>query len=564
MFLKKNTNNMRSLLTVFAVFALAVTILWLGANNSTTNAGTTVGDDQDSPAATFTGTGVGPIPDTTTTGTFGTPLVVNFAVSGVSGNVTDVSVDMTMTHTWIGDLDVVLASPGGTRSLVIFSRVGTTTATGNGNLTNLGGTYSFSDSATANIWTASTSTNTDLVVPAGAYRTTGAGGAGQTNPAPFTSLNTTFGGLTPAQANGTWTLTFRDRGAADVGTVTAANLTVNPTGTSGGGATTRLNDFTGTVRTDFANLVFTTNGPITWKIAANPAAPGPNNAFIRIFNYGITGDGATFGDAIVTNDYTGDSKTEVAVYRDTNSTYYLAQFPNGTGGIVLDRAQPFGNGATDIVGAEGDYDGDGKADYTVIRQNASGNLIWYIMTTGTGTMRAVSFGDTVNLPSPFGATVFQGSDFTGDGRDELIYARRNGTGTAVTYFIGDAVTGAGVLTRTFGNFNTDVSISPDDYTGDGRADFVAVRQTDGNQATWYVNNPVTNVTTATSFGIADPTFATADTPVRGDYDGDGRHDIAVWRSSNQTYYWINSSNGSLQSQQWGAAGDVPLGSFGLY
>jgi hypothetical protein len=147
----------------------------------------------------------------------------------------------------------------------------------------------------------------------------------------------------------------------------------------------------------------------------------------------------------------------------------------------------------------------------------------------------------------------------------LIYIFRNATGTAVTYNIGDANTGAGVLTRTFGNFNTDYSVAPDDYTGDGRADFVAVRATGaGPNLIWYVNNSVTNAITATTFGVGGFSATTSDRPVRGDYDGDGRHDIAVWRPSNQTFYWINSSNGSLQSQQFGDAGDTPLGSFGLY
>ncbi|MDQ3747757.1 MAG: proprotein convertase P-domain-containing protein, partial [Acidobacteriota bacterium] len=280
MFLKKNTNKLRSLFSVFAVLALAVTVLVFGANNSTTSAGAKADDKtEDSPAATFAGTNTGPIADSPATGTYGPPRVISFAVTGVTANVTTVSVNMTLTHTWVGDLDVVLASPGGTRSLVIFSRVGATTETGLGYSSNLAGTYSFSDSATANFWTAANVASA-VNIPPGAYRTTAPGGAGQTAPAPVTSLNATFGGLTPAQANGTWTLTFRDRAVGDVGNVTAANLTVEPTGPVGVIRGT-LFDFSGEGRTDFTTLVFNTNANIIWNIVVNPANPLPNQGIIR-------------------------------------------------------------------------------------------------------------------------------------------------------------------------------------------------------------------------------------------------------------------------------------------
>lgn len=318
-----------------------------------------------------------------------------------------------------------------------------------------------------------------------------------------------------------------------------------------------LNDFTGTGKTSFVTISgyssTPTNTPVTWKILGNPANPAPNQAFIRRFNYGLG------GDLPVPRDYVGDSKSEIAVWRA--GTYYLAQTPTGTGGVTLDRAVQWG-ASDDIAGCEGDYDGDGKIDYTVARFNsATGALTYYYMSSSTNTMRAVPFG----LP----ATAAQfapvaGANFAGDNKDELVLLTIASNGIE-TYYVGDAVNGTGILTRTFGNFNTDFAITPADYTGDGKADFVAVRENaNGTPATWYINNSVTNVNTATAFGISDPNFNSNDTPVRGDYDGDGRQDIAVWRDSNQTFYWISSANGSIQAQKSGDSGDIPLGGFGEF
>ncbi len=194
----------------------------------------------------------------------------------------------------------------------------------------------------------------------------------------------------------------------------------------------------------------------------------------------------------------------------------------------------------------GDYDGDGKSDYTVVRR-ASGIFTWYIMSSSTGTMRAIPFGTAVTGSTfNFEYTLFPGADFNGDGKDELVMATTDSAQSKVTHFIGDATTGAGVLTRNFGAFITDISLPPADYTGDRKADFATVRQNDlsgtndGRPAIWYILDVDKNTFTSTRFGISDTTFVNNDKPVRGDYDGDGRSDIAVFRESNQTFYWINS------------------------
>lgn len=120
---------------------------------------------------------------------------------------------------------MVLTSPGGVKSFVIVSRLGVTAAGGFGDSSDYCGTYNFTDTASGtNIWTVAAGLGTLGIINPGSYRTTAAGGAGQTNPAPVTNLTAAFASLTTAQVNGTWTLTLRDAAAYDTGTVTSANL----------------------------------------------------------------------------------------------------------------------------------------------------------------------------------------------------------------------------------------------------------------------------------------------------------------------------------------------------
>jgi hypothetical protein len=308
----------------------------------------------------------------------------------------------------------------------------------------------------------------------------------------------------------------------------------------------RTYDFTGDVRTDFTVVeIGATGEPITWKTRENGGSEATSGQV-----FGIVGDNVT-----IVGDYIGDAKAEYAVFRQ--GTWYISPFGGGTTAYKY-----FGNPTGDNLGRVGDYDGDGKDDECVIRV-VSNVLQWHIRNSSNGAYRVINFGRLVTGESTL---AFQGADFTGDGREEIVVAQVvNGTG-ATTWHIADSLTGAYVLRANWGDFDIDFMVNPGDYTGDGKADLVAWRAggAGADARYWYIRNTATGaLVTPQLFGIGDPGFINQDLPVRGDYDGDGIDDIAVWRPTTGQFWWINSSNGQVPNPVvWGTAdNDVPVANF---
>jgi len=153
-------------------------------------------------------TTVGLIPDT---GASAPPLDVPFVVSGVVGNVADVTLGLYVTHTWVGDLTITLLAPDGTPTILATKIGGGTYGLNNTLGKALGSSCAaqtvISDAGTKAIQTA-VSADLPLV---GTW-------------VPYQAM-ASFRGKNP---NGTWTLRLKDNGAGDQGTFQCASLTVTP------------------------------------------------------------------------------------------------------------------------------------------------------------------------------------------------------------------------------------------------------------------------------------------------------------------------------------------------
>ncbi len=267
-------------------------------------------------------------------------------------------------------------------------------------------------------------------------------------------------------------------------------------------------DYNGEGRSDFAVFRPSNN---TWYVLTN------NLNINKIQQFGSSTDILTPGD------YDGDGITDFAVYRPSNGTWYVLRSSTNRAFAV-----PFGTEG-DIPVAN-DYDGDGRTDIAVYRPS---NGTWYIRQTLTfqSQVRSVQFGAAADRPVP--------ADYDGDGRaDVAVFRPSNGT----WYYLGSQV---GFRGMQFG-VSTDVTV-PGDYDGDGKTDIAVFRE-----GIWYIFQSLTNSFRAENFG------ATTDRPQPADYDGDGKTDVAVWRPTNGNWYIIRSSDRQIRAVKWGETTDIPV------
>ncbi|HEX2639396.1 MAG TPA: VCBS repeat-containing protein [Pyrinomonadaceae bacterium] len=191
---------------------------------------------------------------------------------------------------------------------------------------------------------------------------------------------------------------------------------------------------------------------------------------------------------------------------------------------------------------------------------------------------------------PVGATIVDGVSWSDGGAGDITYGTvltaAGGTIGAATRFPGNttpnsasawyagAMTGAnsdntysatirtanfppdGALTPGAPNVGTPVKDAPVDMNGDGKTDWVVVRNTN-NQYTWYTFINGGNPQPTVDWGMSTGVQATSDLITSGDFDGDLKDDIVVYRPTNGTFYILQSQTSTVRLDQLGTAGDNP-------
>lgn len=374
--------------------------------------------------------------------------------------------------------------------------------------------------------------------------------------------------------------------------------TVDFNATLCGGATTQMVAYsTFNPATPGTNIIgdfgFSTTGtatfsfPVTsgqmYTLVVHDILETPTNVFCTNYSFNVS---YRTGCRQAGYDRTNDGMADPTVFRPSTGTWEILNSAGGTdsqmfglSGDIITPGDYTGDGLTDVstyrpsintwfystsqtspqtnvtyvpwgvsgdVPVPGDYDRDGRTDVAVWRPSDG---TWYTLRSGTSTVFVRQWGRNGDIPVV--------GDFDGDLINDFVVVRPDKAGVTPNYnwYMLYSNFDFGFALRTRWGTAGDRVVSGD-FDGNAKTDIAVYRPADGS---WHIipsnaQNAINAARLGFQWGLP------GDIPQPADFDGDRRTDFAVFRPSTGTWYISNSNNGmydTFSAPVWGTATDQP-------
>ncbi|MFI7674565.1 N-acetylmuramoyl-L-alanine amidase [Actinophytocola sp. NPDC049390] len=255
-------------------------------------------------------------------------------------------------------------------------------------------------------------------------------------------------------------------------------------------------------------------------------------------------------------DFNGDGRDDIIAFNQGNLGDVYVATSNGSGfaGTSVKWHDWFAPGGETPL--TGDFNGDGKDDIVTFT-HGSLNDVYVALSTGSSFGGGAKWHDWFAL----GGEVPAVGDVNGDGKDDIVtFTRNNLADVYVALSTGTSFTASAKWHDYFGLAGEIPGVG--DFNGDGKDDIVVFNQ--GTQADVYVATSTGTGFSGTSVKWHDFFSIAGEAPRIGDFNGDGRDDIATFTLNAAADVYVATSTGSGFSGttvKWndffGLAGEFP-------
>lgn len=322
------------------------------------------------------------------------------------------------------------------------------------------------------------------------------------------------------------------------GSISTASFATAVGFTTGGGPYhIAIADFDGDGKPD---IVTTNAGSNTISVLRNSSSSGSITGSSFANKVDFTADSLPNG--IITADLDGDGKPDIVVANSNSNSISVFHNTSTISSISFATKVDFAVGSYPVFVTIGDLDGDGKPDLVVA--NTQSNT--FSVFRNTSTSGSISFTDKVDFAcgnTPVGVAI---SDFDGDGKPDVEVT--NVGSNAVSVFRNTSVTGSISFANKvdFAAGSNPSLVTVGDFDGDGKPDLAVTHHGNDTISIFRNTSILGNITFAAHVDFVAGNNFTRDQAI-GDLDGDGKLDLAVANNDSNTVsvFWNTSTIGSI-------------------